>query len=195
MSPERRGRPRSEATRVAILTAARDLVVDGGYDGVTIAGIAERAGSGVQTIYRWWPDKAAIVADCVLENIVAIDVITARDTGDAVGDLRVWIRESYHGLGSHPSAALFRALAVASAKNDSIAQRLDRQLGVPLRQSLEQLLARGVAAGQLRAGVDFEAAGDVLIGAMMMAIVTGRPPSPARADAVADLILGGLQGR
>jgi AcrR family transcriptional regulator len=195
MSTERRGRPRSEAARVAILGATRDLVGQHGYDGVTVAGIAERAGTGVQTIYRWWSDKAAIVAECVLENLVAVDLVAAYDTGDAVADLRGWLTESYRVLGGTGDAALFRALAVAASKDRAVADRLDSQLGTPLRSALERLLARGVETDQFRKDIDADAAADVLLGAMVMAIVTGRDYSDSRADAVADIILNGLLKR
>ena len=195
MPTERRGRPRSEAARVAILTATRDLVAQHGYDGVTVAAIAERAGTGVQTIYRWWSDKAAIVAECVLENLVAVDLVAAYDTGDAVADLRGWLTESYRVLGGTGDAALFRALAVAASKDRAVAERLDSQLGAPLRSALERLLARGVETGHFRKEIDADAAADVLLGAMVMAIVTGRGYSVSRADAVADIILNGVLKR
>jgi len=193
MSPERRGRPRSEATRLAILTATRDLIVDRGYDGLTVTGIAERAGAGVQTIYRWWPDKAAIVAECVLDNLVVIDLITAHDSGDVAADLRAWLRESYERLSAQPAAALFRALAVAASKDTAIAERLDRQLGAPLRAALEALVARGVDSGQFRNDISADAAADIMVGTMMNSIITRRTFSPTRADDVANLILGGLR--
>jgi AcrR family transcriptional regulator len=195
MSIERRGRPRSEAARIAILTATRDLVVQGGYDGVTVAGIAERAGTGVQTIYRWWPDKAAIVAECVLEHLVSVDLVAAHDTGDVIADLRKWLAESYRVLGGRSDAALFRALAVASSKDPAIAARLDAQLGAPLRSSLERLLARGMEVGLLRQDIDTDAAADVMLGAMLMPIVTGRDFSSSRAEAIADIMLHGVLAR
>ena len=194
-SPERRGRPRSEATRVAILTATRDLVIDRGYDGLTVAAIAERASAGVQTIYRWWPDKAAIVAECVLENLVVIDMITAHDTGDATADLRSWLRESYEGLSKQPAAALFKALLVAATKDASIAERLEDQLAAPVRRALEKVVERGIASRQFRDDIDLDATADVLLGAMLISIVTGRNYSPSRADEVAAVILGGVLRR
>ena len=192
MSSVQRGRPRSEAARLAILTATRDLVIERGFDGLTVTAIAERAGTGVQTLYRWWPDKAAIVADCVLENVVDIDLITAPDTGDAAADLRVWIRDSYDRLAAPPASALFRALAVVAAKDSRVSARLDEQLGAPLRSALTTLLTRGIAAGRVRSTVDVDATADVLLGAMMIAIVAMQQPSASRAEAIADVILGGL---
>lgn len=42
---------------MAILVAAFELVGEVGYAGLTIEGIANRAGCGKQTIYRWWPSR------------------------------------------------------------------------------------------------------------------------------------------
>lgn len=193
MSSVQRGRPRSESSRIAILTATRDLVMQNGYDGVTIAAIAERAGTGVQTLYRWWPDKAAIVAECVLENPVLVGLVTAPSTGDAVSDLRRWLGESYDALRVQPAGELFRALSVAAAKDPAIAARLDEQFGMPLRSALERLLVQGIESGQIRANVDLAATADVLLGAMLIAIVRRQDQPADRADAVVDIILNGLR--
>ena len=55
------GRPRSDRAHQALLEATRTLVVQHGYDGVTVEMIARAAGTGRQTIYRRWPGKAELV--------------------------------------------------------------------------------------------------------------------------------------
>jgi AcrR family transcriptional regulator len=50
----RGGRPRSEQAREAVLHAVDDLLLEVGYAALTMKGIAERAGVGRQTVYRWW---------------------------------------------------------------------------------------------------------------------------------------------
>src|SRR5580658_3505664 len=62
------GRPRSEVARRAVLHAVDDLLVDVGYAAMTMKGIAERAGVGRQTVYRWWSNKAEILLEaCVAD--------------------------------------------------------------------------------------------------------------------------------
>jgi AcrR family transcriptional regulator len=53
---------------VAIVRATRELLLERGFDGLSIEAVAGRAGVGKQTIYRWWPSRHALVADVVLED-------------------------------------------------------------------------------------------------------------------------------
>src|SRR5262245_17443223 len=62
-----RGRPRSQRARRAVLDAARELVGKGGYDAATIEAIAARSGVAKTTIYRSWPNRAALVVDLLME--------------------------------------------------------------------------------------------------------------------------------
>src|SRR5258707_15561256 len=59
----RRGRPRSEPRRAAILAAAGDLMLEGGLKAATIEAIAARAGVGKATIYKWWPSRGAVALE------------------------------------------------------------------------------------------------------------------------------------
>jgi len=60
-----RGRPRDAGRDTAILDATSQLLVDVGYDLLSIEAVAARAGVGKTTIYRRYPGKAALVAAAV----------------------------------------------------------------------------------------------------------------------------------
>src|SRR3954454_6219763 len=62
----RRGRPRSERVRAAILAAANRLLEAGSVRELTIEAGAHEAGVGKPTVYRRWPTKAALVMDAFL---------------------------------------------------------------------------------------------------------------------------------
>src|SRR5690348_8569674 len=79
-SQQRRGAVRSEQARSAILAATAQLIARHGYDHVSIEGIAHEAGVGKQTIYRWWPSKSAVVAECLLEGLLIPDAFVPPDT-------------------------------------------------------------------------------------------------------------------
>ena len=85
------GRPRSDASRAAILDAAYWQVLERGYVAVTTEAIARAAGAGKQTLYRWWPGKAGLVLDAFLakarERIDRPQEAAIRN-GDVLGFLR-----------------------------------------------------------------------------------------------------------
>jgi AcrR family transcriptional regulator len=69
---------RSEQSRQAILAAAAELCVEIGYAATTVEAIAARAGVGKQTIYRWWPSKAAVLLEYMHQSDdVAADGVRA----------------------------------------------------------------------------------------------------------------------
>jgi AcrR family transcriptional regulator len=60
------GRPRSAASRDAILKAAYQILNEGGFAGFTVEGVAARAGAGKATIYRWWQSKGTLAIEAFL---------------------------------------------------------------------------------------------------------------------------------
>ncbi|WP_283811369.1 TetR/AcrR family transcriptional regulator [Bradyrhizobium sp. AC87j1] len=66
--PRSGGRPRSEANRRSILTAAMKLLEHQTVQSVTSEAIAAEAGVGKATIYRWWPSKVSVVIDAFIEH-------------------------------------------------------------------------------------------------------------------------------
>ena len=61
----RSGRPRDPSRDEAILGATRDLLGEVGYEQVTVRAIAQRAGAGLATLYRRWPNKDELVVDAI----------------------------------------------------------------------------------------------------------------------------------
>jgi len=62
---KRRGRPRSERARKAVLDAAAELLLARGLEAVTMDAVAEGAGVSKATIYRWWPTKQTLALDAL----------------------------------------------------------------------------------------------------------------------------------
>src|ERR1700683_432998 len=110
-TPAPRGRAphrRDENARIAVLHAADDLLVERGFGGVTIEGIAARAGVAKQTIYRWWPSKFEILMDTFLED--AAGALEIPDTGTVDGDLRQHLRQVAGFLSAEPAGRVMLAL-------------------------------------------------------------------------------------
>src|ERR1700761_4612106 len=81
---------RNEQARLAVLHAADDLLAERGFAGVTIEGIAARAGVAKQTIYRWWPSKVDVLLDTLIED--SQQDLAVPDTGSAIADARRYLR-------------------------------------------------------------------------------------------------------
>src|SRR6516165_6750183 len=87
------GSRRNEAAELAILRAAAELLAVGDGALITVGAIAERAGVGKQTIYRWWPSKSAVLLDAMIHR--ARQVAPAPDSGDLHTDLRLFLRSTF----------------------------------------------------------------------------------------------------
>jgi AcrR family transcriptional regulator len=64
-----RGRPRDQHADAKILKAAMCLLKQHGFRAVTLEAIAEEAGVARTTVYRRWPNKAAVVMDAFLTQV------------------------------------------------------------------------------------------------------------------------------
>ena len=85
------GRPRSEASREAILDAAYWQTMERGYAAVTAESIAKAAGAGKQTLYRWWPSKAAIVLDAFAQK-GRLRIDRPQEAAIRTGDIQNFLR-------------------------------------------------------------------------------------------------------
>jgi len=85
------GRPRSEHSRRAILRSTLKLLRrDGGFPDLSIEAIASDANVSKATVYRWWPNKAALVADAFTAS--AEDELQFPDTGSLRSDMSLQMR-------------------------------------------------------------------------------------------------------
>ena len=78
-------------TRTAILTAAKELAKQGQWGAVTTRQIADAAGVSYQTLYNYYPSKASILVEMLLEVYVgpgpAIADAVKHYNGDLLGTL------------------------------------------------------------------------------------------------------------
>jgi AcrR family transcriptional regulator len=154
------GRPRSEVARKAILKAALDLCERDGYPNVTLKGIADAAGVGRQTLYRWWQSKGEVLMEA-MTDLVGAELPLPPVSGDAGADLVAFLRETFavaHGVAGQVVVGL-----MAEAQSDpAFGADLRAKLIGPRRQALRSVLERGA----LPTDVDVELAVDLIFGAM-----------------------------
>jgi AcrR family transcriptional regulator len=61
-----------------------------GFANTTADRIAERAGTGKATLYRWWPNKTAVMIEALREAVA--QELPLPDTGDLYEDIRLQLR-------------------------------------------------------------------------------------------------------
>ncbi|MGW0804256.1 TetR/AcrR family transcriptional regulator [Nonomuraea sp. NPDC002799] len=154
------GRPRSEVARQAILQAALDLCARDGYQGVTMKGIAEEAGTGRQTVYRWWQTKAQVLMEG-MTGVMVRDLPPTPDSGDAQADLVAFLEQTFE-LAQGVAGQVVMGLMADAQSDPELAAALRAKIIEPRRSSLRAVLARGAVP----ADVDLELAADLIFGVM-----------------------------
>jgi AcrR family transcriptional regulator len=132
------GRPRSEASRSAILDAAYWQVMQRGYGAVTAESIAKAAGAGKQTLYRWWPSKAAVILDALVEK-ERTRIDRPQEAAIRSGDLPAFLRAVIPAIAAHGPA--LRCLIAEAQFDPKLRAILRERLLEPRRESLRQALA------------------------------------------------------
>jgi AcrR family transcriptional regulator len=184
---------RSEAARVAVLEAADDLLVERGFAGVTIEGIAARAGVAKQTIYRWWTSKTAILFDALLTD--AAEHFAPPDHGDLRSDLRDHLRQLTTFLTATDAGVVCRALAGQAQHDPEVATRFQSEFVAPQRERDREPLLRAQRRGELSQTQDIDLAVDQLVGPIYYRVlVTGQPVPPQFTDALVDRYLAQAGG-
>ena len=175
------GRPRSERSRRAVLTAARELLTDRGLPGLTMDDIAARAGVSKNTIYRWWPTKAAVLMDAFTDAFA--DRMEAPDDGDALARLRIQVRRVAQLMNTTEARRPFVALVAAAQHDPELATALHERFIDSRRADVSRLIAAGIADGQLPADLDTDVVIDLIYGALYYRLlVSGAQIDPAYAD-------------
>jgi AcrR family transcriptional regulator len=165
---------RSEDARQAVLGAADGLLVEKGFAGVTVEGIAAAAGVAKQTIYRWWKTKTDILLDSFLED--AAEDLTPSDHGDLGRDLRAHLHRLADFLTRSDAGAVFRAL-LGQAQLDPVFAAVLRARYLDEQRRRDRLpLERAVRRGELPADLDTAIEVDQLVGPIYhRVLVTGDP--------------------
>ena len=187
MADGRRGAARSESARLAILEATAAQFAERGYDHLTIEGIAAVAGVGKQTIYRWWPSRSALIAECLIEGLLLPQTFVPRDSGDLRADLSAWLDGILRFAAEERGAEMFRSLLAAAAEDEGVTTRLREALSAP--SELNRRLGDAIRSGELRPGTPVQELGEALVGAVVYRIVSRSPYDEGLAGRIVGAVL------
>ena len=180
-------RPRDDQARERILSAVRELVSERGPARATITEIAASAGVGRQTIYRWWPTRAAVVIEALVEMTDA--AMPYRDTGHPQADLRRQMHAMVAAFAG-PPGALIRELVAEGQGEPQVAAAFREAFFDHRRRQARAFLASVVERGVLREAPDLDALIYALYAPLWLALLVGHEPLDERlADRALDAVL------
>src|SRR5258708_39624287 len=186
------GRPRSEESRQSILRSTLKLLrQDGGFADLSIEAIAADANVGKTTVYRWWPTKAALVADAFAAS--ADDELRFPNTGSVQKDMSLQMRQLIRVFRSKRGKVVAALLAGGQSDPELIAAFRERFLW-PRRKQAYQTLRRGIDRGELPARSDLDLILDSLYGPIYMRFLIRHGKLDDNfADEICALVLNGLK--
>jgi AcrR family transcriptional regulator len=187
------GRPRSEESRQSILRSTIKLLQQHGFPELSIEAIAADANVGKTTVYRWWPTKAALVADAFSAS--ADKELSFPNTGSVYNDIRQQMGGLIRIFRSQRGKIVAALLAGGQSDPELLEAYRDRFLW-PRRRQAYQTLQRGVDRGELPRGCDFDLILDSLYGPILMRFLIRHVKLEEKfADEVCGLVLEGLKPR
>jgi TetR/AcrR family transcriptional regulator, regulator of autoinduction and epiphytic fitness len=191
--------PRIAHSRRLICRAALQEFAQEGYAGFRMESVATRAGVGRSTVYRHWPDKAALIADAL--ETLNTQPNPERELVDGTARQRVALLLTHlaSALSDSPVSACIPAL-IHACETDPAVRDFFHAYSAQRRARLTETIAAGVAAGEFASRVDADAASTALYGALfyrrlMTAQGSGGSDGPEGSDAevisrLVDTVLG-----
>jgi AcrR family transcriptional regulator len=170
-SETRRGRPFSEATERAILSATAELLAEKGLADITIEQVAARAHVGKASVYRRWSSKGSLAFDAFESEFLARQPLP--DTGALRGDLLAALRSWVRTVRDTPTGRTLRGL-IAEVQRDPALEDIwrDRFIG-PVRAQYRQMVERAIARGEIPTTTDPDLVMDLLYGAAYHRLLQG----------------------
>jgi len=156
------GRPRSEQSRLAILSSALKLLRrPGGFPDLSIEAIAADANVSKATVYRWWSNKATLVADAF--TAASEDELRFPDTGSVQSDMSLQMRRLIRIFRS-PRGKIVAALLAGGQSDPALIEAFRERFLWPRRRQAYKTLQRGIERGELPRDSDLDLILDSLYG-------------------------------
>jgi AcrR family transcriptional regulator len=183
------GRPRSQAAHNAALKAALQLVTKRGFRSVSVNEIAAEAGVGKMTLYRHWPNKAALVMDALL--VLIGSETDFPEAGSAIESLRQQL-DLQAAFFRSSRGNLIRSLVAEAQSDPELAIAFRERWLNPRREGVRRIIQAAVVEGSLRSDVDIDTAIDLLYGSLYYRLLLGAGALDERfVDSIYDQFLEG----
>jgi len=182
----RPGRRRDPEVDEAILDATLALFAEGGYRGITIEGVAARAGVGKASVYRRYPTREALVVDAMRVRLCLIHDLT--DTGDLRADLLAMTTPLIERLGG-PQGPTLIAFMCERIREPELAEEWQRSVVGRKREHVRALVRGAVGRGELPADTDVDLVAELPSAVIWHHALNGLTVDAALGERIVDDIL------
>jgi AcrR family transcriptional regulator len=188
------GRPRDVRADRAILNAALQSFIEDGFKGMSIEGVAARAGVGKTTIYRRWPSKEELIVaaiDSLFEDL------RLPDTGDLRADLTSLVEQAHRFLTQTKAGDVLPRMVGEVASGTPLGRAYFEKVMGPRLGSIVDTLEAAKGRGDLRDDLDDHLALASIIGSMMFLRLTRTLPESRKdlADRLVTQLIEGMRRR
>ncbi len=191
-SVERRapGRPRSAEARQAILESTLELLKEVGFEGLSVEGIAARAGVGKATVYRWWPNKAAIVIDAFL---AIVEPELRFPKGESAREVIRQQMRRLMRLMKGEFGTVLSAIIGAGQSQPELLEAIRKNWIEPRRSEARELVKDAQERGEIRADIPADTLLDILYSAFYFRLLIGHARLDEKLiDAIFDIAESGI---
>lgn len=179
--------PRVERSRRVILSAALDVLSEVGYGGLTIEAVSARAGVGKSTVYRHWCGKLELVEEAVRN----LKPAAAWPTTGTVRERVVIVLEQMAQAMAGSTWSNCLPAIIEAAERDVEVMTIHRRLATERRELLVDLLAEGVASGEVPADANLGVLAECLVGPILLRrLLLHEPFDDAAIADLVDQLLG-----
>jgi AcrR family transcriptional regulator len=189
--PVKRLRP-EEIEAVVINTVFQDLL-EHGFRAVTVESISAKTGIAKTSIYRRWPNKAAMVMEAFLFRIgPGIEFPRKPSYVESIRLQMLALAKAFRG----PFGSMVKALLGEAQFDAELAEAFRTRWIAPRREAAKQVIQSAIRNKELRADIDLDQALDALYGGLYYRLMIGSGPlSDACVRGIFSAVLDGLQVR
>jgi AcrR family transcriptional regulator len=158
------GRPRSQASRAAILEAAYSFLQDRPVASISTLHIARKAGVSTATVYRWWSTKEALLLDAFLNKVDSALVL--KSEGPPLERLKEYVLQVgrfFTGKNGIVSARLLTAIQ----DNSTLRKEFMERAYSPRDKEIRAVVKEAIRLRQLPAAMEVSVFLDSIIGPLL----------------------------